>query len=185
MTIVFDDTSIPPCAREPEVYRHEDLHSPPSRRELSAQQWRAFTELRAEAHRQCAGCPMLVDCLYRAVVEVDVSGFAACTTERERAAIRRELGIEVSAALPATGLPRSGAGPVSHETVLQMRQSHPKDTCQQLAERLGCSTSTVKRHLRRARLGAGADAPRSKPKPPPTVDMVLDCFDRLESSKLA
>lgn len=185
MTIVFDDTQVPPCAKEPEVYRHEALHTPPARREMTAREWRDFTELRAEAHRQCAGCPLLVDCLYRAVVEVDVSGFAACTTETDRARIRRELGIEVNTPLHNFGVSRSGGGPISHEAVLQMRQSHPKDTCQQLAERLGCSTSTVKRHLRRARQGEVTEAPRPEPKAPPTVDMVLECFDRLESSQFA
>ena len=40
--------------------------------------------MRATAHRQCAGCPLMVECLYRAVVEMDVSGFVACTTESDR-----------------------------------------------------------------------------------------------------
>jgi len=187
MTIVTDDSAIPPCAREPEVYQDEHLHSTPRRDTMSAVEWRAFESLRAEAHRQCAACPMLIDCLYRAVVEVDVSGYAACTTERDRARIRRELGIVLHPTASAVfGAPRVGAGPVDHEAVLQMRTAHPKDTCQQLAERLGCSTSTVKRHLRRARQGVVPVASvASAPTPHPTVDMVLDCFDRLESSRLA
>ncbi len=187
MTIVIDDTAVPPCATASEVYHDESLHSPRSRRDMSAHEWRAFVSLRAEAHRQCAGCPMLVDCLYRAVVEVDVSGFVACTTETDRARIRRELGIVVQQPQPTTlGMPRVGGGPVSHEAVMQMRQAHPKDTCQQLAERLGCSTSTVKRHLRRARLGVVEAAPKvAAAKAPPSVDDVLECFDRLESSQVA
>ena len=190
MTIVIDEIAVPPCAREPEMYNAEALHSVPRKSELSASEWRAFESLRAQAHRQCAGCPMLIDCLYRAVVEVDVSGFAACTTETDRARIRRELGIVVQQQAPQSfGIPRVGGGPVSHEAVMQMRQSYPKDTCQQLAERLGCSTSTVKRHLRRARQGEQAP-PVADTKPAvgttvPTVDMVLDCFDRLASSQVA
>lgn len=169
MTIVETDVYVPPCAREPQAFHVEDSH------DVSA------------LHRQCAGCPMLVDCLYRAVVEVDVSGFAACTTETDRARIRDELGIVLQPAQPLVlGAPRVGTGPVDHETVLQMRHAHPKDTCQQLAERLGCSTSTVKRHLRRARQGtAPVPAKRVVDRPAPSVDEVLDCFDRLESSRLA
>jgi len=187
MTIVIDDVAVPPCAREPEVYRDEALQAAPRRSEMSTSQWREFQALRAQAHRGCAACPMLVDCLYRAVVEVDVSGYAACTTERDRARIRRELGIVVQQPTPQMfGTPRVGGGPVSHEAVMEMRQAHPDDTCQQLAERLGCSTSTVKRHLRRARLGTViTQAKPAAPKPPPTVDMVLDCFDRLASSQIA
>ena len=118
-----------------------------------------------------------------------MSGFAACTTETDRARIRRELGIVVQQPAPQSfGMPRVGGGPVSHEAVMQMRQSYPKDTCQQLAERLGCSTSTVKRHLRRARQGEESSDATAKPAAKttvPTVDMVLDCFDRLASSQVA
>jgi hypothetical protein len=76
---------------------------------------------------------------------------------------------------------------VSHEAVLTSRQAYPKDTCQQLAERLGCSTSTVKRHLRRDREQRAADAipdPTTEQKLP-TIDEVLDAFDALETSQVA
>jgi hypothetical protein len=186
MTAVVDVVA-PPCATVPEVYQDEQLHEPPSRTELSAADWERLSLKRASAHRQCAGCPMMVNCLYRAVVEVDVSGFVACTTEDDRAEIRRQLGIEIqqSSATPY-GAARVGGGPVSHEAVMTARHAFPKDTCHQLAERLDCSTSTVKRHLRRAR--------EQKLNPPPgpstvvsipSVDAVLDCFDQLESSRFA
>lgn len=181
MTAMIDVVT-PPCASVPEVFQDEMLHTPPSRQEMSAAQWQQLVLKRAAAHRQCAGCPMMVDCLYRAVVEVDVSGFVACTTERDRADIRRELGIQIQqpAATPY-GAARVGGGPVSHEAVMTARHSYPKDTCHQLAERLDCSTSTIKRHLRRAREQKGivsaADTSHA-----PSVDAVLDAFDQLESS---
>ena len=126
---------------------------------LSAAEREQLNATKAAIHRQCAGCPLIVDCLYRAVVEVDVSGYVACTTESERALIRERLGIEVvRSTLTPYGAPRVGGGPVSHEAVLTSRQAYPKDTCQQLAERLGCSTSTIKRHLRREREQRAADA---------------------------
>jgi len=43
--------------------------------------------------------------------------------------------------------------PVSHEEVLRLRTQYPNDSLESLAMRLGCSLSTVKRHLRRARRG--------------------------------
>ncbi len=186
MTIVVD-VFTPPCVAVPEVFQDELLSST-TPGDLSAGEWQLLTVKRASAHRQCAACPMMVDCLYRAVVEVDVSGFVACTTERDRQLIRRQLGIEIvqSSSTPY-GTARVGGGPVSHEAVMAVRQSFPNDTCNQLAERLSCSTSTVKRHLRRARqqkLVAVADPAPVTPGTP-TVEAVLDCFDELASSKVA
>jgi hypothetical protein len=187
MTIV-DDTTMPPCAHEPEFYHDEQLHSPPARTEITPAEWEQLSLKRATAHRQCAGCPLMVECLYRAVVEVDVSGYVACTTETDRELIRRQLGIEVEQATTTPyGAPRVGGGPVSHEAVMTMRHAYPKDTCQQLAERLGCSTSTIKRHLRRAREQKRDAALQPAPATPsrPSIDAVLDCFDLLESSQVA
>ncbi|MET1061418.1 MAG: transcription factor WhiB [Aeromicrobium sp.] len=187
MTILVEATS-PPCATATEVYHDEMLHSPPSRTDITAAEWEMLSVKRAAAHRSCAGCPLMVDCLYRAVVEVDVSGFVACTTESDRAFIRRQLGIEIDPVGTSTyGAPRVGGGPVSHGAVMAARQAYPKDTCHQLAERLGCSTSTIKRHLRRAREAKRDEATATgEPGPQvPTIDAVLDCFDQLESSQVA
>lgn len=181
---ILDDTYVPPCANKPEAYLAENLHSPPTRTDVTRAEWERFTEQRAAVHRNCAGCPFLVDCLYRAVVEVDVFGYAACTTEADRQQIRRKLGIEILQ--PTAGpfaAPRTGAGPIDHESVLTLRQAYPNDTCIQLAQRLGCSTSTVKRHLRRARQAQSFLDPLQRRTP--TIDEVLDCFDELESSRVA
>ena len=186
MTIVIDVTT-PPCAMEPDVFHDEHLHNPPARHEVSAAEWRQLTAKRAAAHRQCAGCPLMITCLYRAVVEVDVSGFVACTTEDDRLTIRRHLGIEIQQpSMTPFGAPRVGGGPVSHEAVMTIRHAYPKDTCQQLAERLECSTSTIKRHLRRER-DRKSEAARAAMTvhTMPTVDDVLDAFDLLESSQVA
>jgi hypothetical protein len=186
MTITVDIVT-PPCAAVPEVFQDELLHASPSRTEVSAGEWERLTATRAAAHRQCAGCPLMVTCLYRAVVEVDVSGFVACTTEHDRAEIRRQLGIEIQqSATTPYGAARVGGGPVSHEAVMAARHAYPKDTCHQLADRLDCSTSTIKRHLRRAREQklnpVAACGPVTSA---PSVDAVLDCFDQLESSRVA
>ena len=89
MTIAIE-SHVPPCAHEPDLF--EEVAAAAS---VGASPVPAVTQRLADAHRSCAGCPMLVDCLYRAVVEVDVSGFVACTTEADRAEIRRQLGIEL------------------------------------------------------------------------------------------
>jgi hypothetical protein len=182
------DAVTPPCAAVPEFYQDELLHLPPDRAELSTTEWELLNDKRASAHRRCAGCPIMVDCLYRAVVEVDVSGFVACTTENDRAQIRRQLGIEVQqvAATPY-GAARVGGGPVSHEAIMTARHAYPKDTCHQLAERLDCSTSTVKRHLRREREQKLNPSTSPTPASPVqvSVDAVLDAFDQLETSNLA
>lgn len=181
----------PPCASVPEVYQDELLHSPPERTDITAAEWDQLAAKRAAAHRQCAGCPLMVDCLYRAVVEVDVSGFAACTTESDRLRIREQLGIEVQPQVSAPfGVPRVGSGPLRHDMVMAARLAHPKDTCHQLAERLGCSTSTIKRHLRKAREARDAEIddaarPAAVRASTPSIEAVLDCFDQLESSKIA
>lgn len=186
MTIVID-TTMPPCAHEPEVYHDEQLQTPPARGDISAADWNALLVKRATAHRRCAGCAIFVGCLYRAVVEVDVSGFVACTTESDRRAIRAQLGIEVQpTGTTPYGAARATGGPVSHEAVVAARQAYPQDTCHQLAERLGCSTSTIKRHLRRAReQHLAPTTPQPGDRALPTVDAVLDCFDQLETSQVA
>jgi hypothetical protein len=166
----------------PEVFQDERLHTPPSRHEVSAAEWQLVTLQRAAAHRQCAGCPLMADCLYRAVVEVDVSGFVACTTEHDRTEIRRQLDIEIrQQAATLYGAARVGGGPVSHDAVMAARHAYPKDTCHQLADRLDCSTSTIKRHLRRAR-EQKLTVSEANTSQAPTMDAVLDAFDQLETS---
>lgn len=187
MNAIMQD--LPPCAEAPQMYQDEDLLSPPSRREVTANQWRVFQAKQALAHRRCAGCPVLAECLFHAVVEVDVSGFVACTSEADRRRMRRNLGL--SPQLSATsnyGTSRVGGGPVSHEAVMAARRAYPDDTCRQLADRLGCSTSTIKRHLRKAREESASGLvaiSKTETTSQPTVEEVLDEFDMLESSRSA
>ena len=172
---IEENMHVPPCADSPDVYLDEALRGTLSVNEATGAERQRLERQHEAAHRNCAGCPVLVDCLYRAVVEVDVFGYAACTTEADRQAIRRKLGIEVPQ--QTTGpfaAPRAGIGPIDHETVMSVRQSYPHDTCLQLAHRLGCSTSTVKRHLRRAR---EADAKHQDSAPTvPTVAVSSFCM---------
>ena len=44
-----------------------------------------------------------------------------------------------------------GQRTVDHDEVVRLRRAHPDESLERLARRLGCSLSTVKRHLRRER----------------------------------
>ncbi len=126
-------------------------------------------ELMSAAQTACRACPLIVDCLYRAVVDYDVAGYVAGTTPSERAQIRRRLDITVKpenfdALAGVTGRQ------VNHSEVVRLRNAHPDESLEMLAHRLGCSLSTVKRHLRRERREPSAETVTSTH---PTVHEVL------------
>jgi len=125
--------------------------------------------------------------MYAAVVQRDVSGFVGCTTPGEREQIRVRLGARPEREdLDAAAGVRGERRPVDHDAVMAMRAAYPDDSLEMLANRLECSLSTIKRHLRRARReetgnaaadAGGGDRPRPRTKAVPTVDDVLDAFD--------
>jgi hypothetical protein len=122
------------------------------------------------AQAACRDCPLIIDCLYRAVVEYDVAGYVAGTTPPQRAQIRRRLDITVEPEDFDTlaGVTRRHRQ-VNHSEVVRLRNANPNETLETLAQRLGCSLSTVKRHLRRERRKTTADTSAQKP----TVTEVL------------
>lgn len=108
--------------------------------------------LTGQAEKVCQGCPLVADCLYRAVVDHDVAGYAGGTTAVQRRLIRRRLGVVVApedfdTLAGVTGRNRQ----VDHDEVVRLRNANPHESLETLAHRLGCSLSTVKRHLRRER----------------------------------
>lgn len=173
----------PPCAQNREMYGNELLERPPVRSKVTNAVWSEYRTALDQVRDACAGCPLFVDCLYRAVVQVDVAGYVGCTTPRERRQIRRMLGVQVPAEDldDAAGVRHSGR-PLDHESVLAARRSYPEETFEQLADRLGCSLSTVKRHMRRAREDADDPRPGRGHTEAPSVDAVLDCFDDVVES---
>lgn len=137
-----------PCTTTPEVFQHpliEDGRTPANTAER-----RELAHLTTSAQSACGDCPMMRQCLYQAVVEHDVAGIAGGTTARQRAAIRSKLGIRVEAE-DFEGLLGLGAGRIDSHELLRQRMAHPHESLEQLAKRIGCSLSTIKRHLRRAR----------------------------------
>ncbi|HLR83617.1 MAG TPA: WhiB family transcriptional regulator [Nocardioidaceae bacterium] len=171
---------VPACAANPELYLDEMLDDPPVQSKVAKAVWAEYRQRLERVREACAACPLFAECLYRAVVEVDVSGYVGCTTPRERRRIRRMLGVTIeSEDLDAAAGVRREGRPIDHDAVLATRAAFPNDSLASIAERLGCSLSTVKRHLRSAREGKtpGASRPKAKRTDVPSLDDVLDCFD--------
>jgi DNA-directed RNA polymerase specialized sigma24 family protein len=163
------------CTARADVFQHRLLEEPPTSSAPRRTRDR-YEQLVREAKAVCAACPLLTDCLFNAVVEHDVTGFVAGTTAAQRRSMRNLLDVDIQADdFDQLAGARGTRRPVSHEEVLRLRSQYPNDSLESLAMRLGCSLSTVKRHLRRARRGQSpaAKAPRQRP----TMDAVLDAFD--------
>lgn len=131
---------------------HDQLLEEPLPAGASAALRRRQLGLVAAAQLACRACPLIVDCLYSAVVDYDVAGYVAGTTAPERVRIRRQLDISVEpedfdTLAGVTGRHRQ----VDHSEVVRLRNANPNESLEMLARRLGCSLSTVKRHLRRER----------------------------------
>ncbi len=84
-----------PCATDLELFLDPLLEEPPSRSAVTKDIWSQYEVLVARAQTACAGCALLADCMYKAVVQSDVSGFVGCTTPQDRVRMRRALGIKV------------------------------------------------------------------------------------------
>jgi hypothetical protein len=163
------------CTARSDIFQHRLMEDPPPTSATRRTRER-YEQLVREAKSLCASCPMFTECLFNAVAQHDVSGFVAGTTAAQRRSMRNLLDVEVQADdFDQLAGARGTRRPVSHEEVLRLRTQHPNDSLESLAMRLGCSLSTVKRHLRRARRG---QSPASKaPRARPEVSAVLDTFD--------
>lgn len=156
------ETSVPACAVLTHVYQHPLLEEEIS--PATAEQRRLRSMLASRATATCMDCPLFEDCLRTAVTEHDVAGFVAGTTSRQRAQMRRMLGVSVAPDDMDALVGTIGSGrQIRTCDVVMLRRSHPDESLDFIAQRLGCSLSTVKRHLRRARAEqaeAAGDGPR-------------------------
>lgn len=105
--------------------------------------------LQGQAAKMCAECPLLAACLTDAVTKFDVSGFVAGTTRRQRQEIRKRLGITVADDDLDTWAGVNSSRSYDAEEIHRLRQANPNEPLKFIAARMGCSISTVKRHLRR------------------------------------
>ena len=175
------------CSTDIELYLHPLLEEPPARSRATKSVWAEYESLVESARASCSRCPILVDCLYKAVVHTDVSGYVGCTTPKERAAMRALLGVTIEAEdLDSIAGARGSRQPVDHEAVMAMRAAHPDDSLEQIAIRLGCSLSTVKRHMRRARQAETASPESETPSGElPSVEDVFDAFEEIVEPQLS
>jgi hypothetical protein len=168
----------PACTAATEVFCNPLLEEPlPSSASGAQRQARAL--LITKAAETCQGCSLFAKCLYVAVVDHDVYGFVAGTTARQRQEIRAELEISVEPDdLDTLAGVTSPNRQVDHDEVVRLRTANPHESLESIAQRLGCSLSTVKRHLRRARNGEVA---RRQETTPPKLEEVLDVYDTVVS----
>jgi hypothetical protein len=158
------------CVELASVFQNPLLEEPlPSNTPATVR--RRYAALVGQAEQACRSCPLIEECLYAAVVQHDVAGYVGGTTPYQRAQIRRALRISVQpedldTLAGVTGRHRQ----VDHDEVLRLRHAHPDESLETLARRLGCSLSTVKRHLRRERHTPSVR--RAEP-PKPSLSRVL------------
>ena len=160
--------TITPCVTASNVFLHpllEDGANPSTRGERREQ-----AMLRAQAERLCAGCPLLAQCLTDAVTKHDVNGFVAGTTKRQRQELRNRLGVQVEAEDFDSYLGVNSGRQFDRFEIHRMRMANPDQPLSVIAQKVGCSVSTVKRHLRRIEQEGGVPKkPQQQALPSPDV----------------
>lgn len=164
-----------PCVEFASLYQHR-LVEDPAPANAPVDQRRTSLMMVQKAQHLCSQCPMMRECLYDAVVRFDVAGFAGGLTARQRAEVRARVGVAVASEdydtmAGVTGPHRQ----VDHDEVVRLRHANPDDSLETIALRLGCSLSTVKRHMRKARTSS-AVADRPVAPELPSMDEVLDAY---------
>lgn len=144
MTVTDTQT---PCMTYTNVFLHPLLDDtrPVSRESNRREQ----AMLRSQADKLCSACPLMAQCLTSAITKFDVSGFVAGTTKRQRQEIRNRLGVVVSDDDFDSYAGVSSGRQFDRNEIHRLRMANPNEPLSAIAARVGCSVSTVKRHLRR------------------------------------
>lgn len=157
------------CVTYTNVFLHpllDDGATPASRGERREQQM-----LRSQADRMCAGCPMLAQCLTDAVTRFDVAGQVGGTTKRQRQEIRSRLGVQVDQEDLDTFAGVNSGRQFDRFEIHRMRVANPTYSLSVIAAKIGCSVSTVKRHLRRIEEESSAGR-ASRPQRPSSAEVL-------------
>lgn len=161
MTIVLYSTT--PCVKFASLFQDPLLEE--DTRVETAEQRRTQANLIARASSLCSSCPLQAECLADAIVHHDVAGFVAGTTEPQRREIRARLGVEVDPIeIDVFAGVHSGRS-FNQEEIQRLRMANPNQPLSAIAARVGCSVSTVKRHLRRAESKDSVVKPLKRRKP--------------------
>lgn len=162
-------TDTTPCVTFANVFLHpflDDAATPASHNDRREQ-----SVLRAQAESMCESCPLLASCLTDAVTRFDISGFVAGTTRRQRQEIRSRLGVEVTQDDLDTFVGVSSGRQFDRHETYRLRIANPAQPLSMIAAKIGCSVSTVKRHLRRIEADGGL--PRASARQRPSAERVL------------
>ena len=144
---VIQDSQVTPCVEYTNVYLHPLLDETQSVNNQTHRREQAM--LRTQAEKMCAECPMFAQCLTNAVTKFDVSGFVAGTTRRQRQEIRARLGVSLEDDDFDSYAGVSSGRQFDRAEIHRLRTANPNEPLSAIAARVGCSVSTVKRHLRR------------------------------------
>lgn len=174
MSISTVQTSAPACVSNADIFQSPLIEDPTLATTSEARRRQILMTRKAE--NLCLNCPMMVECLYQAVVKHDVAGYAGGSTQRQRVEMRSRLGVKVEPEDFDTFAGATGGHQVDHREVLRLRAANPTDSLESIAQRLGCSLSTVKRHLRKARRGETVGRPAKLAPVPPSVEQVLTAY---------
>lgn len=158
MTIMLDCAT--PCVKFASLFQNPLLDEDMIVETVEDRRAQAALETRAAS--LCGTCPLRAKCLADAVVHHDVSGFVAGTTAAQRHEIRQRLGVSVAEIDVDSYAGINSGRTYSQAEIVRLRQANPTQPLSAIAARLGCSISTVKRHLRRQEAG---DQPRPVAKP--------------------
>lgn len=172
---------LPPCVKASNVFQHPLLEE--CRTPTTGSERREQAMLRSQAERLCADCPFLAQCLSDAVAKHDVLGFVAGTTKRQRQELRVRLGINVEAEDLDVYAGVNSGRQYDGQEIQRLRAANPDQPLSAIAQKLGCSVSTVKRHLRRIEDNEIAPAEvivRELPSPEVVLETFLDMKHSVE-----
>ena len=166
--------STPVCTQFDDLFQHPMMEDQVSPKTVTER--RQLMMMQRKAENLCLECPLMTRCLYTAVVEHDVAGFVAGTTPRQRSEMRTLLKVKVATedldTLAGVNAPNRQ---VDHAEVVRLRNATPCESLESIAQRLGCSLSTVKRHLRKARAVEAAE-PVQNTRIKPSLEQVMEAF---------
>ncbi len=168
MTVTATDI-VTPCVQYANVYLHPLMEESESANTQASR--REYAMLRSQGDKLCGSCPLLAECLTNAVTQHDVAGFVAGTTSKQRREIRVRLGITVDDDDFDTYAGVNSGRQFDRNEIYRLRQANPTEPLSAIAARMGCSVSTVKRHLRRIEREGIQEQP--KPAAKPTPDQVM------------